>query len=136
MMRSFVIWMLAMLLVSCSAHSTFKPVSITDTTIMSEKRFEPHTNAIFITKETLPPDSYEMVAQIEVGKVWYGSSRSVFKSLADRARELGADAVIEVKTWHQPSGWSWAAPHGSGTAVKIKGNPREELATLVAGEWH
>ena len=32
--------------------------------------------------------------------VWYGSSNNVLQSLADGARKLGADAVVEIKTWH------------------------------------
>lgn len=55
--------------------------------------------------------------------------------MADRARELGANAVIQVKTWHQPSGFSWAAPHGSGQAVRIK--DVKLLESLgIKGNWH
>jgi hypothetical protein len=77
---------------------------------------------------------YEVLAELEVGKIWYGSSGNVLQSLADGARKLGADAVIEVKTWHQPSGFSWAAPHGSGKAIKILDSPSVDFASLP-GEW-
>ena len=69
-----------------------------------------------------------------MGKVWYGSSRNVLKSLADGARKLGADAVVEVKTWRQPSGWSWAAPHGSGMVVKIT-EPGSVEFSILGGDW-
>ena len=62
--------------------------------------------------------------------MWYGSSDKVLDSLADGAREVGADAVVEVKTWHQSSGWAWAAPHGSGKAVKITDPAGFDFTTL------
>jgi hypothetical protein len=58
----------------------------------------------------------------------------VLQSLADGARELGADVVVDVKTWHQPSGWSWVAPHGSGKAVKITKSTSVDLSNL-GGDW-
>ena len=78
---------------------------------------------------------FEIIASIEVGKVWYGSSKHILSSMAVRAREIGADAVIEVKTWRQPSGWSWAAPHGSGKAIKILDPSSIDLSNFK-GEWH
>lgn len=54
--------------------------------------------------------------------------------LAEGARELGADTVVEVKTWHQPAGWSWSAPHGSGKAVKILEPASVDLSALP-GDW-
>lgn len=70
------------------------------------------------------------VAVIDVGKIWYGGSAKVLVSMVDRARELGADPVIEVKTWHQPSGFSWAASHGSGKAVKFKNKASIDFSKL------
>jgi uncharacterized protein YbjQ (UPF0145 family) len=55
--------------------------------------------------------------------------------MAERARQLGANAIIQAKTWHQPSGFSWAAPHGSGQAVRVK-----DISTMEAkginGSWY
>jgi uncharacterized protein YbjQ (UPF0145 family) len=88
-----------------------------------------------VTRASLPATAkYEVLGQLEVGKVWYGSSRNVLKSLADGARKLGADAVVEVKTWRQPSGWSWAAPHGSGMVVKIT-EPGSVEFSILGGDW-
>jgi hypothetical protein len=92
----------------------------TDVNQLSATRYAPHSNRVYITRANLPTTvKCEVLAQLEVGTVWYGSSDNVFEALADGARKLGADAVVEVETWHQPAGWSWAAPHGSGKAVKI-----------------
>jgi uncharacterized protein YbjQ (UPF0145 family) len=54
--------------------------------------------------------------------------------MAQRARKLGADAIIEVATWHQPSGFSWAAPHGRGTAVRILNMEEVKELLLTLGE--
>jgi len=108
-------------LCGCSAHS---PFIISNTTDINKKEgtstYPEHNRTVYITKESLPKTvEYKLLADIEVGKVWYGSSQLVLNSLATTARKIGADAVIDVKTWHQASGWSWSAPHGSGKAVKI-----------------
>jgi hypothetical protein len=85
-----------------------------------------------VTQQPLPSGvAAEELARIDVGKIWYGSSKNVEISMADRARELGANAVVQVKTWHQPSGFSWAAPHGSGVAVRVDPKALESLS----GSW-
>lgn len=122
-------------LVGCSAHSPFIIKNTTDINQRSVVKYPPHGNRVFVTKESLPPSvKYEVLGQLEVGKVWYGSSNKVLQSLADGARKLGADAVVDVKTWYQPSGWSWAAPHGSGKAVKII-DPASADFSRFRGEW-
>ncbi len=117
----------------CSAHSPFIIKNTIDTEVVSENSYPPHQDKVFLTSEALPPGyKAEVIAKIEVGKVWYGGARSVYESLANRARELGADVVVEIKTWHQPSGFAWVAPHGSGIAVKF--DDKSVLEELT-GEW-
>jgi uncharacterized protein YbjQ (UPF0145 family) len=53
---------------------------------------------------------------------------------ADIARELGADAVVEVSIWRQPAGFAWATPHGSGKAVHLI--DKSQATSLVQkGDW-
>ncbi|WP_224981589.1 hypothetical protein [Geomonas agri] len=124
-----------LLLTACSAHNPFIITNTTQSIPASESKYPAHHDKVFVTEQGLPLSvSFEAISSVEVGKVWYGSSDSVLTSIADRARELGANVVIQVKTWHQPSGWSWAAPHGSGQAVRI--DP-QSLSTLnVTGSWY
>ena len=126
---------IALGLSSCSAHN---PLIIKNTTNINQvgaTQYPPHRNRVFVTSASLPITApYEALGTLEVGKVWYGSSDNVLQSLADGARELGADAVVDVKTWYQPSGWSWAAPHGSGKAVKITKSTSTDLSNLE-GDW-
>ena len=136
-MRRKVLLLTAFMVSACSAHSPF----IVKNTVeghpasASATKYPAHSKKILVTQSGLPADiKYEVIETIEVGKVWYGSVNEVDVSMADRARSIGADAVIFAKTWHQPSGWSWAAPHGSGQAVKIL-NPDSTKLKSVPGSW-
>jgi len=115
------VFILSGILLGCSAHSPMIIHDTTDTHKISENKYPSHQNKVFLTQQPLPAGTeYEVIADIQVGKIWYGSSGNVYESMATRARELGADAVVEIRTWTQPSGFSWAAPHGAGKAVKLK----------------
>jgi len=118
----------------CSAHSAFIAQDTTDTAPINETAYPAHKNKVFVSSVSIGDKiKFTPIAKIDVGKVWYGSTDNVLESMAIRARELGADAVIEVKTWRQPSGWSWAAPHGSGLAIKLN-DPNFDFSKLK-GDW-
>ena len=129
------VYLVVVVLTGCSAHNPFIVGDTTDVIQLSSIKYAPHSNRVYVTSASLPATvHYEVLGRLEVGTVWYGSSGNVLESLADGARELGADAVVEVKTWHQPAGWSWAAPHGSGTAVRIVEPARVDFSGL-GGDW-
>lgn len=124
-----------MFLGACSAHSPMILQSTTDST-PPESQHAPTTEQIFITAQSLPPSvEYERISQIDYGKAWYGGSTDAYAAMAKRARELGANALIEARTWYQPSGFSWAAPHGTGLAVRIK-DINQLKAANIAGDWY
>jgi hypothetical protein len=126
---------IALFLAGCSAHSPFILENTTDSTPV-QNTFPASQDKVFITKQSLPVGlSYVSISRIDVGKIWYGSADGVLDSLADRARELGANAVIETKTWHQPAGFAWAAPEGSGLAVRVADIKSLETSG-VQGSWH
>ena len=107
----------------------------TEITKESAKDYPSHNGKVFLTKETLPMGiNYEVLGKIEVGSGGAGfpSMESVFMAMASQAREFGADAVIEIKTWRQPSLFSWASPQGSGKAIKMVN--KMDLSGLN-GEW-
>ena len=119
----------------CSAHNPFIITDTIDIKKQETSKYSEHNNSIYVTTASLPGAvEYEVLAILEVGKIWYGSSKNILQSLADGARKVGADAVVDVKTWHQPSGFSWAAPHGSGKAIKVIKSDNFDLNTL-SGEW-
>jgi hypothetical protein len=109
---------------SCSTQ-TSKPLA----------SYPQYQGRVFITEESPPANiEFDMISTIEVGKNWYGSSNNALTSMADRARELGANAIIQSKTWFAPSGFSWAAPHASGQAIHIKDIKVLESAG-IKGTW-
>jgi hypothetical protein len=126
--------LIGLFLAGCSAHSPFILKNTTDSTPV-QNTFPANQDKVFITSQALPASSYVSVSRIDVGKIWYGSTDGVLDSLADRARQLGANAVIETKTWHQPSGFAWAAPEGSGLAVRVADIKSLETSG-VQGSWH
>jgi hypothetical protein len=124
-----------MLLAGCSPHNPFNVVDRTESSPV-QNTFPPTYDKVFVTRNPLPPTvAFVPISRIDVGKVWYGSNYDAIDAIVERARALGANAVIEVQTWHQPDGWSWAAPHGSGEAVHIT-DPKSLEAAGVAGTWY
>ena len=86
---------------------------------------------VFVTAQGLAPETYTFISDIEIGTAWtwYGDGNSM---LADKARKLGADAVIDADTKYYPSAISWAAPHGAGKAVKLKS---KSAIDGLQGKW-
>ena len=121
---------------ACSAHSPFIITNTTESSPVSQNKYPAHHDRVFITEQSLPAGlEFELISSIDVGKIWYGSSNNVLISMADRARELGANVIIQAKTWKQPSGFSWAAPHGSGQAVRV--SDIKALESLgIKGSWY
>ena len=122
-------------LAGCAAHSPMILRNTTDADLHLQNPEKPHTNKVLFLDHALPANvEYKLLSDINAGRIWYGGADSVLEQMADKARELGADAVVEVGTWHQPSGFAWAAPHGSGKAVKIVNKDKVDLNKL-GGQW-
>ncbi len=122
---------------SSSPHSAVLADDVTEVHQVSATKYASHNNRVYVTKANLPATAkYDVLGQIEVGKVGavFESMDSVLQSMADSARKLGADAVVDVKTWRQPSFGSWFAPHGSGKAVKIIEKSSVDFSNLK-GDW-
>jgi hypothetical protein len=131
MKKLICISVLAMMLSACSAHNPFIVTNTAYVKPAGTQHYPARTGTVLVVEGPLPANvKFELLGDIEIGKVWYGGSDKLWQELADRARAVGADAVIEVKTWHQPSGYSWSAPHAHGQAVRIL-NP-EDIHDLTA----
>jgi hypothetical protein len=80
----------------------------------------PYSGPVFITEiGLLAHESAERIAVLEAGTVDDQPTETVLVMLAEKAREVGANAVVDLKIWRQGSGFSWKAPQGSGLAVRI-----------------
>ena len=117
----------------CSAHSWWIAADTVSTQPVSG-RFPAHTNKVFLTDERLPASvKYESIGKIDAGKVTTCNTEELLILIANGSRKAGADAVINLKTWRQPSGWSWNAPHGSGEMIRIADT---NSLVGVTGYWY
>tara|TARA_R110000868_G_scaffold1158_8_gene8913 strand:+ start:226 stop:687 length:462 start_codon:yes stop_codon:yes gene_type:complete len=126
-------------LAGCSSpHSpvSTKRYEMTPPAVAPSQVYAAHENKIWVTTADIPADvKYEVIQQIDVGSKWYGDVERLNPHFAKLARKVGADAVIRVKTWHSPNGFSWAAPQGQGYAVKIISPEKFDLTSLSGG-WY
>jgi hypothetical protein len=49
----------------------------------------------------------------------YDKAESLYPLLAEEAKKLGANAVVDTKGGRRLTAWSWSAAYVSGTAVRI-----------------
>ena len=119
----------------CATHSPMRMSNAASVSNKSTNTYASHTNKVFVT-EDVPASSirFEQLGQIDIGMTTYSSMDEVLKRLANKARELGADAVVDVHTWRQPSGWAWIAPQGNGQAVRFTDKASVDFSALK-GEW-
>ncbi|MGA7538974.1 MAG: hypothetical protein WBW93_09410 [Steroidobacteraceae bacterium] len=126
-----------LVLSGCAASSPFiMKNTVTTSSASPESASSPYEGKVFVTGEALPASvQYQVLGTITVGTVWYGSADKAVDQLVAKARKLGANVIIDEKTWWQPSGFSWAAPHASGRAIRVKS--MSEIRSLpVAGNWY
>lgn len=74
-----------------------------------------------VTFNSLPAQGdFEILGRIEVYSRWFGSNRKAMTMLSEKAKSMGANAVVEAGVWQAPAFPATAAPHGTGIAVRIK----------------
>lgn len=76
---------------------------------------------IYLMTSTVPTEiGYEVIGHVKANaRAGYDSVESLYPLLAEEARKVGANAVVEVQGGRAPSAFSWAAPFTGGTAIKI-----------------
>jgi len=120
----------------CTASSPFIVKDTVTTSVSSDAASSPYEGKVFVTSQALPAAvQYQVLGTITVGAAWYGSDDKAVAQLVAKARKLGANVVIDEKTWWQPSGFSWAAPHASGRAIRVQ-NMSEIRSLSVPGNWY
>lgn len=74
-----------------------------------------------VTFNSLPAQGdFEVLGRIDVYSRWFGSTRKAMTLLGEKARSMGANAVVEAGVWQAPAFPATVAPHGTGIAVRIK----------------
>lgn len=83
-----------------------------------------------VTFNSLPAEGdFQILGRIEVYSRWFGSTRRAMAMLGEKARNMGANAVVETGVWQAPAFPVMVAPHGTGVAVRI--NDHELLRKLA-----
>lgn len=108
MKRTFLVLMLCTLIFGCASP---------------ESRFPPHKEAVYITSGTLPDEvKFEFIENLFV-EIDPAPAVAVKKVMADKARKLGGDAIIQFVTGYKPRfALTFSARYGSGQVVKITEN--------------
>jgi hypothetical protein len=132
MIRRLASLFLLVLAAACTVH-TMSPAA---DSISVNNSYPPHDRQVRLVKGGLPPGArYQVLGKVKAVESFYGELAKADTSLAGMARSLGADAVIDEKAWTEPYGLAFLTPHAEGTAVKLIGPSRIDLAT-VPGEWY
>jgi hypothetical protein len=80
-----------------------------------------HNEPVCFIRAPLPSSiAYSVIGEIRGGKKWYGGFSEVLTAMANEARRIGADAVINLVTTMDANAIAFARPIGTGTAIKLK----------------
>ena len=89
-----------------------------------------------VTFNALPAQGeFEILGQVDVHSRWFGSTSKATKLLAEKARSMGGNAVVEARVWQAPAFPAMVAPHGSGIVVRIDNVELLEKLADSASSW-
>lgn len=83
--------------------------------------------------------NYTILAQIKGSKRSYGSTDSVLNAMAQEAKRIGADAVINISAKQGFGGfmpWSHVRPKGTGAAIKLKTDQKPIDCVALGGKQY
>ena len=90
-----------------------------------------HNQPVCLLKASLPANvRYTVLGPIEGSKEFYGSVSEIIPLMAQEARNIGADAIINMATGQKMGMWAWSRPYGTGTAVKMNNKADLNCAAL------
>jgi hypothetical protein len=115
-MRITVDWLIAaaaIALVGCAATSSSK--------VDKPGAVSAWSGPVLVSELPAPAGlKYETIGTVKAtARAAYDSAPTLYPVLADEARKIGANAVLDAKEGHTASVFSLAAPFVSGTAVKV-----------------
>lgn len=93
-----------------------------------------HTHPVCILQGSLPAEyAFRELGRIKATKKTYGGVDELNRPIADEARRVGADVIINYvadQRFKGPLPWRLKAPTGMGVAVKLTGGPALDCAAL------
>lgn len=105
-------------------------VSVGIKTDKSEKR------PVFVSTMPWPKvNEFEFVAEVDYTENTESVAADLYPGLADKARQLGADAVVEVKSSTAMKGFHFDATRVVGKAVRMKDMEALRLEQALPGSW-
>lgn len=112
--RTLAVVALATTLGACAATSSSEPAGAVG---------QAWQGKVFVTESAVPTNArHQVLGTVRANApASYSSGTTLYPMLADEARKLGANAVVDVTGGRRVSMWSWASPFVSGTAVRIEG---------------
>ena len=86
---------------------------------------------VLVTASALPTKGeFDILGPLSVHSPWPGGTGKATKLLADQARAMGANAVVEARAWQAIALPAVVAPHANGIAVRVKD---DDLLRSLAG---
>lgn len=84
---------------------------------------------VFITEAKLPEGTkHKVLGTVEAKhRAGYSGSGDLYPMMADEARKLGANAVVQVNEGRRVTALSWAATYVEGTAVQVDESALKDL---------
>jgi uncharacterized protein YbjQ (UPF0145 family) len=121
-------------LTGCSVHNIWSVRGNSAAHPLTSVHYPAHHRKVFLTESTLSEEVIrDTVARIDAGEATAQPTEAVLLRMAEQARAMGADAVINVRIWRQSCGFSWFAPQACGTAVVLSNT---NALTGVNGYWY
>ena len=104
----------AALAAGCAATSSSTPVA-------GGQQAAAWTGQVYVSEGRLPESvKYKVMGTVEANaRSGYDSGTALYPMLADEARKLGANAVVEVTGARRVTALSWAAAYVKGVAVRV-----------------
>lgn len=92
------------------------------------------TGPVCFLKSPMPANvKHRVLGEVSSSKEFYGSVNEILPLMAEEARKMGADAVVNVNTGQKIGLWAWARPVGTGMAVKLE-KPSDLNCKALGGE--
>ena len=82
---------------------------------------ERYVGKVYLVMTTVPEEiGYEVVGHVKANaRQGYDRVETLYPLIAEEARKIGANAIINVRGGRTVAAFSWAAPFVGGTAIKI-----------------
>ncbi|UCV21137.1 hypothetical protein [Ferribacterium limneticum] len=91
---------------------------------------------VLVTTSALPAQGdFETLGALYVQSRWPGSTGKARKLLAEQAKGMGANVVVESRVWQGLAFPAVVAPQGSGIAVLVKDHELLESLAGSVGTW-